>query len=135
VLVHDAARPFVTAAVISRAIEGAVAYGAAIAAIPVTDTVKKVCIVSSVVGVVVGLVAVVGVTLLVRYILDQDSTGQPAPSAPTNLPPSAIPTSILPTTPGTPSVPPTPAPSQQQSGPQSQQQSPARTDRSGDESR
>lgn len=92
-------------------------------------------IVSSVVGVVVGLVAVVGVTLLVRYILDQDSTGQPAPSAPTNLPPSAIPTSILPTTPGTPSVPPTPAPSQQQSGPQSQQQSPARTDRSGDESR
>jgi 2-C-methyl-D-erythritol 4-phosphate cytidylyltransferase / 2-C-methyl-D-erythritol 2,4-cyclodiphosphate synthase len=42
VLVHDAARPFVTAAVISRAIEGAVAYGAAIAAIPVTDTVKKV---------------------------------------------------------------------------------------------
>jgi 2-C-methyl-D-erythritol 4-phosphate cytidylyltransferase/2-C-methyl-D-erythritol 2,4-cyclodiphosphate synthase len=42
VLVHDAARPFVTAAVISRAIEGAVAHGAAIAAVPVTDTVKKV---------------------------------------------------------------------------------------------
>ena len=42
VLVHDAARPFVTAAVISRAIEGALAHGAAIAAIPVTDTVKKV---------------------------------------------------------------------------------------------
>lgn len=42
VLVHDAARPFVTAEVISRAIDGAVAHGAAIAAIPVTDTVKRV---------------------------------------------------------------------------------------------
>jgi 2-C-methyl-D-erythritol 4-phosphate cytidylyltransferase/2-C-methyl-D-erythritol 2,4-cyclodiphosphate synthase len=41
VLVHDAARPFVTAAVISRVIEAAAAYGAAIAAIPVSDTVKR----------------------------------------------------------------------------------------------
>ena len=42
VLVHDAARPFVSSAVISRAIEAAVRYGAAIAAVPVTDTVKRV---------------------------------------------------------------------------------------------
>ena len=42
VLVHDAARPFVTRDVISRAIEGAVAHGAAIAALPVSDTVKRV---------------------------------------------------------------------------------------------
>ena len=42
VLVHDAARPFVTSDVISRAIEGAVAHGAAIAALPVSDTVKRV---------------------------------------------------------------------------------------------
>jgi 2-C-methyl-D-erythritol 4-phosphate cytidylyltransferase / 2-C-methyl-D-erythritol 2,4-cyclodiphosphate synthase len=44
VLVHDAARPFVTSDVISRAIEGAVAHGAAIAALPVSDTVKRVVI-------------------------------------------------------------------------------------------
>ncbi len=42
VLVHDAARPFVTAAQISRAIDGAVEYGAAIVALPVRDTVKQV---------------------------------------------------------------------------------------------
>ncbi len=42
VLVHDAARPFVTSEVISRAIEGAVAHGAAIVAVPVSDTVKRV---------------------------------------------------------------------------------------------
>jgi 2-C-methyl-D-erythritol 4-phosphate cytidylyltransferase / 2-C-methyl-D-erythritol 2,4-cyclodiphosphate synthase len=42
VLVHDAARPFVTSDVISRAIRGAVAHGAAIVALPVTDTVKRV---------------------------------------------------------------------------------------------
>lgn len=42
VLVHDAARPFVTADVISRAIDAAVAHGAAIAALPVSDTVKRV---------------------------------------------------------------------------------------------
>jgi 2-C-methyl-D-erythritol 4-phosphate cytidylyltransferase/2-C-methyl-D-erythritol 2,4-cyclodiphosphate synthase len=44
VLIHDAARPFVTREVISRAIEGAAATGAAIAAIPVGDTVKRVTI-------------------------------------------------------------------------------------------
>jgi len=42
VLIHDAARPFVSRDVITRAIEGAVAYGAAIAAVPVSDTVKRV---------------------------------------------------------------------------------------------
>jgi 2-C-methyl-D-erythritol 4-phosphate cytidylyltransferase/2-C-methyl-D-erythritol 2,4-cyclodiphosphate synthase len=42
VLVHDAARPFVTAGLISRAIDGALAHGAAIAAVPVSDTVKRV---------------------------------------------------------------------------------------------
>ena len=42
VLVHDAARPFVSAALISRAIDAAVTHGAAIAAVPVTDTVKRV---------------------------------------------------------------------------------------------
>lgn len=41
VLVHDAARPFVTAAVIDRVIAAAVATGAAIPAIPVADTVKR----------------------------------------------------------------------------------------------
>lgn len=41
-LVHDAARPFVTAEVISRVIAAAAAHGAAIAAIPVSDTVKRV---------------------------------------------------------------------------------------------
>jgi 2-C-methyl-D-erythritol 4-phosphate cytidylyltransferase/2-C-methyl-D-erythritol 2,4-cyclodiphosphate synthase len=42
VLVHDAARPFVTAEIISRAIDGAVEHGAAIAAVNVSDTVKRV---------------------------------------------------------------------------------------------
>ena len=42
VLVHDAARPFVTADVIARAIHGACAHGAAIVAVPVSDTVKRV---------------------------------------------------------------------------------------------
>jgi 2-C-methyl-D-erythritol 4-phosphate cytidylyltransferase/2-C-methyl-D-erythritol 2,4-cyclodiphosphate synthase len=40
VLIHDAARPFVTAAVISRAIDAAGRSGAAVPAIPVTDTIK-----------------------------------------------------------------------------------------------
>src|SRR4030088_28510 len=40
VLIHDAARPFVTAAVISRAIDAAGVTGAAVPAIPVTDTIK-----------------------------------------------------------------------------------------------
>ena len=42
VLVHDAARPFVTAGIISRAIDGAVEHGAAIPAVGVSDTVKRV---------------------------------------------------------------------------------------------
>jgi 2-C-methyl-D-erythritol 4-phosphate cytidylyltransferase/2-C-methyl-D-erythritol 2,4-cyclodiphosphate synthase len=42
VLVHDAARPFVSEDLITRAIDAAAAYGAAIAALPVTDTVKRV---------------------------------------------------------------------------------------------
>jgi len=41
VLVHDAARPFVTADIIARVIEAAASHGAAIAAIPVRDTVKR----------------------------------------------------------------------------------------------
>jgi 2-C-methyl-D-erythritol 4-phosphate cytidylyltransferase/2-C-methyl-D-erythritol 2,4-cyclodiphosphate synthase len=40
VLIHDAARPFVTAAVISRAIDAAGPTGAAVPAIAVTDTIK-----------------------------------------------------------------------------------------------
>ena len=40
VLIHDAARPFVSQALISRAIEAARRTGAAIPAIPVTDTIK-----------------------------------------------------------------------------------------------
>src|SRR3954468_18864766 len=42
VLVHDAARPFVSASLISRAIDAAFEHGAAIAAIPARDTVKRV---------------------------------------------------------------------------------------------
>jgi 2-C-methyl-D-erythritol 4-phosphate cytidylyltransferase/2-C-methyl-D-erythritol 2,4-cyclodiphosphate synthase len=41
ILIHDAARPFVTGAVIGRAIDAAITHGAAIAAIPVRDTVKQ----------------------------------------------------------------------------------------------
>src|SRR5687768_10211502 len=41
-LVHDAARPFVSADVISRVIDAAAAHGAAIAAVPVSDTVKQI---------------------------------------------------------------------------------------------
>src|SRR5215212_1368670 len=37
VLVHDAARPFVTLDLISRAIDGAAEHGAAIVALPVSD--------------------------------------------------------------------------------------------------
>jgi 2-C-methyl-D-erythritol 4-phosphate cytidylyltransferase/2-C-methyl-D-erythritol 2,4-cyclodiphosphate synthase len=40
VLIHDAARPFVSAALISRAIDAASRTGAAVPAIPVTDTIK-----------------------------------------------------------------------------------------------
>jgi 2-C-methyl-D-erythritol 4-phosphate cytidylyltransferase/2-C-methyl-D-erythritol 2,4-cyclodiphosphate synthase len=42
VLIHDAARPFVTPAVISRAIAAAERTGAAVPAIAVTDTIKQV---------------------------------------------------------------------------------------------
>ena len=42
VLVHDAARPFVSADLIARAIDAAAAHGAAIAALPARDTVKRV---------------------------------------------------------------------------------------------
>ena len=42
ILIHDAARPFVTAAVIARTIDAATTHGAAIAAIAVSDTVKLV---------------------------------------------------------------------------------------------
>ncbi len=42
VLVHDAARPFVSEDVITRAIDAAAEYGAAIAAMPVSDTVKRI---------------------------------------------------------------------------------------------
>ena len=42
VLIHDAARPFVTAAVISRAIEAAGRSGAAVPTVAVTDTIKMV---------------------------------------------------------------------------------------------
>jgi len=42
VLVHDAARPFASAALVARAIEAAQKTGAAVPALPVTDTVKSV---------------------------------------------------------------------------------------------
>lgn len=42
VVVHDAARPFVSADLISRCIDAAAAHGGAIAAVPVSDTVKQV---------------------------------------------------------------------------------------------
>ena len=41
ILIHDAARPFVTRDVIDRAIDGAKVHGAAIAALAVRDTVKQ----------------------------------------------------------------------------------------------
>lgn len=44
ILVHDAARPFVSAAIISRGIDAAAEHGAAIVAIAATDTVKQVTI-------------------------------------------------------------------------------------------
>ncbi|WP_299806713.1 bifunctional 2-C-methyl-D-erythritol 4-phosphate cytidylyltransferase/2-C-methyl-D-erythritol 2,4-cyclodiphosphate synthase [Tardiphaga sp.] len=42
VLIHDAARPFVTPALIARAIAAAQLTGAAVPAVPVTDTIKQV---------------------------------------------------------------------------------------------
>jgi 2-C-methyl-D-erythritol 4-phosphate cytidylyltransferase / 2-C-methyl-D-erythritol 2,4-cyclodiphosphate synthase len=41
IVIHDAARPFVTAEVIARAIDGALAHGAAVAAVAARDTVKQ----------------------------------------------------------------------------------------------
>ena len=41
VLVHDAARPFASAALVSRAIAAVQATGAAIPALPITDTIKR----------------------------------------------------------------------------------------------
>jgi 2-C-methyl-D-erythritol 4-phosphate cytidylyltransferase/2-C-methyl-D-erythritol 2,4-cyclodiphosphate synthase len=41
VLVHDAARPFASAALVARVVEAAARDGAALAALPVTDTVKR----------------------------------------------------------------------------------------------
>jgi 2-C-methyl-D-erythritol 4-phosphate cytidylyltransferase/2-C-methyl-D-erythritol 2,4-cyclodiphosphate synthase len=41
VVIHDAARPFVTADVVRRTVDAAAEHGAAIAAIPATDTVKR----------------------------------------------------------------------------------------------
>jgi 2-C-methyl-D-erythritol 4-phosphate cytidylyltransferase/2-C-methyl-D-erythritol 2,4-cyclodiphosphate synthase len=41
VVIHDAARPLVTAALIDRTIEAAIADGAAVAAVAATDTVKR----------------------------------------------------------------------------------------------
>ena len=42
ILVHDAARPFVSSELISRSIDAAAEHGAAIAALPASDTVKRV---------------------------------------------------------------------------------------------
>ncbi len=42
VVIHDAARPFIATAVIERAIAAATAHGAAVVAVPSTDTVKRV---------------------------------------------------------------------------------------------
>ena len=42
ILVHDAARPFVSSELIGRCIDAAAAFGGAIAALPVSDTVKRV---------------------------------------------------------------------------------------------
>lgn len=41
VLVHDAARPFVTRQIIARCIESVQKYGSGVAAMPVTDTIKR----------------------------------------------------------------------------------------------
>jgi 2-C-methyl-D-erythritol 4-phosphate cytidylyltransferase / 2-C-methyl-D-erythritol 2,4-cyclodiphosphate synthase len=42
VLIHDAARPFLSPDLITRAIDAATRHGAAVPAVPITDTVKKV---------------------------------------------------------------------------------------------
>jgi 2-C-methyl-D-erythritol 4-phosphate cytidylyltransferase / 2-C-methyl-D-erythritol 2,4-cyclodiphosphate synthase len=50
VLIHDAARPFVTADLIDRTIDAAARHGAAIAALPSRDTVKRVAAEGRIVG-------------------------------------------------------------------------------------
>ena len=42
ILVHDAARPFTSPALVSRSIESAFSRGAAIPGVPVTDTIKRI---------------------------------------------------------------------------------------------
>lgn len=42
VMIHDGARPFVSAALIDRCVEAAVAHGAAAVGLPVRDTIKRV---------------------------------------------------------------------------------------------
>ncbi len=41
VLIHDGARPFLTAGIIDKAVDQALAMGAAVAAVPVKDTIKE----------------------------------------------------------------------------------------------
>ena len=43
VLIHDAVRPFVSAEIVSGVIKAASEYGAAVCAVPVSQTLKKVC--------------------------------------------------------------------------------------------
>jgi 2-C-methyl-D-erythritol 4-phosphate cytidylyltransferase/2-C-methyl-D-erythritol 2,4-cyclodiphosphate synthase len=50
VLVHDAARPFASAALVERAVAAAQAFGAAVPGLPLTDTVKAVDAVGRVTG-------------------------------------------------------------------------------------
>jgi 2-C-methyl-D-erythritol 4-phosphate cytidylyltransferase/2-C-methyl-D-erythritol 2,4-cyclodiphosphate synthase len=47
IVIHDAARPFVTAALIARAIAAAAEAGAALAAVPARDTVKRIAVAPS----------------------------------------------------------------------------------------
>jgi len=42
VMIHDGARPFVSAALIDRCVQAAVAHGAAVVGVPVRDTIKRV---------------------------------------------------------------------------------------------
>ncbi len=48
VLIHDAARPLVTLDIVERGVQAARAHGAAIAAMPVTDTIKRVALEGSI---------------------------------------------------------------------------------------
>lgn len=44
VMIHDGARPFISQALLKQAIEQTIAYEATIVAVPVKDTIKKVCL-------------------------------------------------------------------------------------------